>query len=66
MRTWTIVSFQRNNKADHTGILPTPESDEKAPPGEEEYPAILVDRIEHRNRSRLPVDGVDDGRCPEH
>ena len=47
-------------------VLPTPERNEEAPPREEEHPAILVDRIEHRNRSSLPVDRVDDRSRPEN
>ena len=36
------------------------------PPQEEEHSPILIDRIQHRNRSGLPVDGDDDRRRPKN
>ena len=47
-------------------VLPTPESNEEPPPRKEEYPSILVDGIQHRDRSSLPVDRVDDWCSPEN
>ena len=45
--------------------LPGPERNEEPKPGEEEYPAMDVDRIEERDRSRLLVYRVDIWTPPE-
>lgn len=45
--------------------LPRPECNEEAPPGEEEYSAILVERVQDGDRSSLEVDRVDGRSLPE-
>lgn len=60
-----IVSYKYSS-SDHDIFLPTPESNKEPPPREEEYSSILIDRIQHRDRSGLPVDGIYNRRTPEN